>query len=238
MNARLELAQTLAANHRRDEAEEELNALAAELPPTAAAHARLGQVLLKIEDPRYALGEFQRAWKLDRSFAPAEAGAGEAEFQLGNFAAAKRHLLEALRLNDKDEAARQLLATTERVLEADPFSPGVLATERARRTIAAYEAAAERLDACVQSRANNASRSQASNGAGDAEPNSLVTLQGWAAQLKPYANVRRLRGRDDYVENMLRFVFATEEAASRTCGPASGLNATMAAIGQHRWKSE
>ena len=88
----------------------------------------------------------------------------------------------------------------------------------------------------MQSRTNIGSRSQASNGAGEAEPNSLATLQGWAAQLKPYANVRRLRGRDDYVENMMRFVFATEEAASRSCGPANGLNATMAAIGQHRWE--
>ena len=238
MSARLELAETLAANHRRDEAEEELSAVAAELPPNAVAHARLGQVLLKIDDPRRALAEFQQARQLDRTFAPAEAGAGEAEFQLGNFTAARRHLLEAMRLNDKDEDTRQLLATTERVLEADPFSPGVKAMERARRTVAAYEAAAKRLDACVQSRSDNASHSHASNGTGDAEPNSLVTLQGWAAQLKPYANVRRLRGRDDYVENMLRFVFATEEAASRACGPPGGLNATMAAIGQHRWKSE
>ncbi|MGA2992181.1 MAG: tetratricopeptide repeat protein, partial [Candidatus Korobacteraceae bacterium] len=92
MSARLELAETLAANHRRDEAEEELSAVTAELPPNAVAHARLGQVLLKIDDPRRALAEFQQARQLDRTFAPAEAGAGEAEFQLGNFTAAKRHL--------------------------------------------------------------------------------------------------------------------------------------------------
>jgi tetratricopeptide (TPR) repeat protein len=237
MNTRLELAEALAANHNRDEAEAELTAMAAELPPNAAAHARLGQAWLKIDDPRSALDEFQQARQLDRSFAPAEAGLGAAQFHLGDFTAARRHLLEALRLNQKNREARQLLAATERVLDADPFSPGVNATERARRTVAAYQAAVARLDACAPSHADNGS--PPGNGAArDVNQHSLAPLRSWAAELKPYAEVRRLRGRDDYIENMLRFVFATEDAAARACGPPGGLDAALAVIGQHRWKTE
>ena len=239
MNTRLELAATLAAYHRGPEAEAELNALAADLPPSAGAHVQLGQAFLKINDARRALAEFQKARQLDRSFAPAEAGAGEANFQLGEFAAARRNLLEAVRLNDRDEEVRQLLVITEQVLEADPFSPGVKPAERARRTVAAYEAAVDRLNACALAHPDGASNYPGKGASRHAvDPHSLAALQGWAAELKPYANVRRLRGRDDYVENMMRFVFATEEAASRACGPPAGLNATMAAIGRRRWRSE
>jgi len=239
MNTRFELAEALIANHRSAEAEAELNALAADLPPSAGAYTRLGQAFLKVNDARRALAEFQKARQLDRSFAPAEAGAGEANFQLGEFTAARRHLLEAVRLNERDEEVRQLLVTTEQVLEADPFSPGVKAVERARRTVAAYEAAVDRLNACALAHPGGASN-YPGKGASHAavDPHSLAALQSWAAELKPYANVRRLRGRDDYVESMMRFVFATEEAASRACGPPAGLNATMAAIGRRRWRTE
>jgi len=239
MNTRFELAEALIADHRSAEAEAELNALAADLPPSAAAYTRLGQAFLKLNDARRALAEFHKARQLDRSFAPAEAGAGEANFQLGEFTAARRHLLEAVRLNERDEEVRQLLVTTEQVLEADPFSPGVKAAERARRTVAAYEAAVDRLNACALAHPDGASNYPGKGASRAAvDPHSLAALQGWAAELKPYANARRLRGRDDYVENMMRFVFATEEAASRACGPPAGLNATMAAIGRRRWRSE
>ena len=66
----------------------------------------------------------------------------------------------------------------------------------------------------------------------------LAQLQSWAEQLRRYAAEDRLKGRDDVVENMMRFVFATEDAAAKLCGAPSGMDELLATIGHHRWGNQ
>jgi hypothetical protein len=68
-----------------------------------------------------------------------------------------------------------------------------------------------------------------------ADEDKLTHLQSWAEQLRRYAEESRLKGRDDVVENMMRFVFATEDAAARLCGSPSGMDELLATIGHRRW---
>ena len=116
--------------------------------------------------------------------------------QAGDYPAAKRYLTDAVRLDDQDANSRNLLTRAEQLLAADPFSPGVNAAERARRTIAAYEAAVKRLDECVRSRAKAAagSPSRTTSPEAQADEDKLAQLQSWAEQLRRYATEGRLQG--------------------------------------------
>jgi len=230
LHTRFELVEVLAANHQHDSAEAEVAQLLPELPARANLHARLGYIYFQLGDAHRALSEFQQARELDRNFAPAYAGSGAVALETGDYQAAKRYLIEALRLDNEDAKSRKLLSQVEQLLAADPFSPGVKSAERARRTIAAYEAATKRLDGCSQAQ-NNQPRTPEEQ----ADKDKIAQLQSWAEQLSPYATERRLRGRDDVVENMMRFVFATEDATAKMCGAASGMDELLATIGHHRW---
>lgn len=237
LNARFELLEVLAANHQNDAAEAELATLLPELPPSADAHTRLGQIYFKLGDARRALAEFQHARQLDRNFAAAYAGTGAVALQAGDYPAAKRYLMEAVRLDDQNANSKDLLTRTEQLLAADPFSPGVNAAERARRTVAAYEAAVKRLDECVRSRAKAAAGGQPHTPSPEmqADEDKLAQLQSWAEQLRRYSTEGHLKGHGDVVENMMRFVFATEDAAGRLCGAPNGMDELLTTIGHHRW---
>jgi tetratricopeptide (TPR) repeat protein len=240
LNTRFELLKMLAENHRNDAAETELATLLPELPASAAACTRLGQIYFKLGDAHRALAEFQHARQLDRNFAGAYVGAGAVTLQAGDYPAAIRYLTEAVKLDNQDANSRNLLDRAEQLLAADPFSPGVKAAERARRTVAAYEAAVKRLDQCVRSLAQPAAGNPArpSSSEAKADEDKLVQLQSWAEELRRYATEGRLKGRDDVVENMMRFVFATEDAAARPCGAPSGMDELLTTIGHHRWGNQ
>ncbi len=101
LNTRFELLEVLAAHHQNDLAETELATLLPELPPSASAYTRLGQIYFQLGDSRQALAEFQHARQLDRNFAPAYAAAGEVALQAGDYPAAIRYLTDAVRLDDQ-----------------------------------------------------------------------------------------------------------------------------------------
>jgi tetratricopeptide (TPR) repeat protein len=237
LKTRFELLEVLAENHQVGEAATELRALLPELPPNANAHTRLGQIYFKLGDLRQALAEFQRARQLDHDFAPAYAGAGAAALQAGDYPAAKRYLLDAVKFDERDANSSNLLARTEQLLAADPFSPGVNAAERARRTIAAYETAVKRLDECINSSAKTTAGSQPRAPSAETDEEKLGQLQSWARELRRYTTESHLRGRDDVVENMMRFVFATEDATAKLCGAPGGMDELLFTIGRHRWGS-
>jgi tetratricopeptide (TPR) repeat protein len=237
LNTRFELLEVLAANHRDNAAEAELAQLLPELPPRANAHARFGYIYFKLGDARRALAEFQEARQLDRNFAPAYAGSGAVALESGEYAAAKRYLTEAVRLDAEDANSRSLLNRAEQLLAVDPFSPRVNAAERARRTVAAYEAAVKRLGDCAVARTND-SQSRKPSPETSPDGDKLGQLQSWAEQLRRYATEVRLKGRDDVVENMMRFVFATEDATAKVCGAPNGVDELLATIGRRRWGTQ
>ncbi len=237
LNTRFELLELLAAKHQDNAAEAELGQLLPELPAKASAHTRLAYIYFKLGDARRALAEFQQARQLDRNFAPSYAGSAAVALESGDYAAAKRYLTEAVRLDAEDANSRSLLNRVDQLLATDPFSPRVNAAERARRTVAAYEAAVKRLGDCAASPANGSqSRTPSPETYPDGEK--LGQLQSWAEQLRPYATEARLKGRDDVVENMMRFVFSTEDATAKVCGAPNGVDELLATIGHHRWGNQ
>ena len=105
MDTHLELYRYLIDRGEKAEAQAELLATAAATPPDPALHAKVGQLILKTGQPKEALDEFQRALRIGPRNYEALAGAGEAEFQLGNDQEAARYLENSVR-EDAQEKRR------------------------------------------------------------------------------------------------------------------------------------
>jgi tetratricopeptide (TPR) repeat protein len=92
---RLELVHVLLTHGQPNRAVAELVAVAADLPDDAVAHVRIGQLFSAGGDRPRALQQFERALRIDPDNGAALAGAGQAAFSLGDYAAAGRFLRRA-----------------------------------------------------------------------------------------------------------------------------------------------
>jgi len=239
VQVRYELAHSLLQVGQQQRALSELIALSAELPPERDDHLRLGRELLAAGDPDRALQEFQVAHRLDRRNSAALVGAAEAEVALLKYEAARRELADALRDDPQNGVAASMLRRIDAVLAADPFAPGLKPRERNARVIAAYNTATARLSACgvpLEGPMPN------TNGPVGEAPEEFTQqwpgLRNWAQQLKPYMMERRLRGRDDVVENAMRFVFQSEASASRYCAHSAPADEALQLLAKRRWGTE
>lgn len=239
VQVRYELAHSLLKVGQQERALSELIALSAELPSDADEHLRLGRELLTAGDPERALQEFQFARRLDRHNAAALVGAAEAEVARLNFDAARRQLADALREKPQDPAATSLLVRLEAVTGVDPFASGLKPGQRNARVIAAYNTATARLSACGVPLVGPMPNTSGPVGEAPAEfTREWPRLRTWAQQLKPYMSERRLRGRDDVVENTMRFVFHSEAIAARYCAYSTPADDALQMLARRRWGSE
>src|SRR5690348_940349 len=168
MDTRLEFYRYLMDHGENAEAQSELLATAAAIPPDARSRVQVGQLMLQSGQAQQSLEQFQQALRLDSRNYEAMAGAGEAEFQLGNDRDAIRYLENAARENalqkrrpgspsedlarrETDEAQlAQELAIAQSTLALDPSRPGLVPMERAQRAIRAYDAALTRIESCAK----------------------------------------------------------------------------------------
>jgi tetratricopeptide (TPR) repeat protein len=233
---RLKLYHYLLDRGEKTEAESELLAIAAATPPDASSHAQVGQLMLQVGLFQRALDQFQQALRLDSRNYEANAGAGEANFQLGNDRDAVRYLANAIREGAQqkrrpglqaDSAARQTeeaqmtqdLAIAQETLALDPNRPGLDPMERAVRAIRAYDAAVTRIESCAKE-----------HGTALPEPNRNLTPFTDAAsdQLAEVALARHI----EQLEPLLEFIYGMESAATENCGPPSdAVNAAIERIG-------
>ena len=143
---RRELIQFLLTQQARDQALAEIIALGAHLPDTAAAHLELGQFFLRAGDPNRALNNFRESHARDKQNQAALRGAGEAAYQIGDYAQARRFLSP---LTSPDPRARSMLSIAGLVLENDPLAPRLSYHERGRRAREDLGAVSQRLQDCA-----------------------------------------------------------------------------------------
>src|SRR5258708_5623915 len=243
--ARVELIQFLLSKGAPANAESELLALAASLPPDPAAHLQAAQLVMQAQDYSSALTQFREVLHLDPSNASALAGAGEAAYNSGNYTAAQHYLQEASNLNSQDANARQLLATTDLVLRNNPFRSHISDAERNRRIIAAFAQAEKRLIECAKQTGvelnpavpnDSAPASNSANTANNAtvSVSPLVSLQSRWQAAKPDLDRLRSPAETDLPDAIMDIVFQIEQQTASVCGQPQALDLALLLISQKR----
>jgi tetratricopeptide (TPR) repeat protein len=219
--ARFELIDLLLRDRAYAQAQSELIALAANLGDDPAERAHAGDLFLAAEDNGHALAEFRMSLERDPHNEDSLAGAGRAAFELARYPEAARYLREAVAAAPRDAASANLLREADRVLEMDPYRPGINATERDRIVIEDFAAAGARLDAC--------------NGAASSSPlMPWQTLrQNWTA-LKPRITPGGLRQDPDRVQAAMSLVFNIEHETAGACGLPSETDTALQLIANLR----
>jgi tetratricopeptide (TPR) repeat protein len=213
---RLELIDFLLAHDQRARALSELLVAAANLPEDSAGEARLGRLFLQAGDPRRALDHFTQVLRRDPRDATTLVGAGEAAFELGDYARARRYLAAApagdARVEDLRNVARD-------VIEGDPLAARIGPAERRRRLTTAFEQAGRTLTQCAPA----------------TEAAARVELESLDAEARAFAaTLRRARGVDrDLIEDGLDLIVRIETAVEQRCGaPAAALDRALLLIGR------
>ena len=220
-NTRLELIEYLLGIHARAQAQSELIALAANLGDDPSLHQLVGDLFLQAQDYEHALAEYRLTLKSDHHNPAALAGAGVAAFELGRYSLAQRYLQVAVALNSDDKQSTDILKTTERVLQMDPFRRQISADQRNRIVIEAFASAGERLKSC--------SATVNPSGSNSSETVEQSLADGWA-KMKPKINERDLRRDPDLAEGAMDLVFEIERETKIACGAPTGTDLVLLLI--------
>jgi tetratricopeptide (TPR) repeat protein len=227
---RVELCNFLLGEGERNAAESELIALQAELPPDADLHTETGLMFAQVEDYRHALQEFQQALKLNPRQPGASAGAGEAAYQLADYAQSRRYLQRALEIDPKNQEAARKLEISGLVLELDPFQRRLSQDERGKRTIAAFQQALSHLKQCAQSRGVNLQSQQ--------ESGPFASIYSSVNNMQPKVTRSNLRRNPDLITNVMDLVMQMEETAQQACGTPSPPDQALLMISHTRGVTE
>ncbi len=185
---------------------------------------------MRVGDYRRALGEYQRALRLNSKQPGAWSGAGEAAFQLGDYLAARRYLQRAVEENPKDTEAAEKLEISRLAVEFDPFERRLSERERSLRAIAAFHQALSRLKHCAQSRGISL---QAQQSAG---PFSDIYSQ--AIKIQPKVSLTNLRRNSDLVSGVMDLVLQMEETAQQACGTPPPVDQALLLVSRTRGNTE
>jgi tetratricopeptide (TPR) repeat protein len=228
--ARIELIQFLIKQGARAQADSELIALAAALPPDPAAHLQAAQLFQQALDYPGALAQYEEALHLDPGSSTALAGAGETAYRSGNYSSAQHYLRSAVNANPADADSRQLLASTELVLRANPFHSHISDAERNRRITAAFSQAEDRLTACAQKAGIDLTKDLTNS----APASALPGLQARWQLAKPDLDLLRSPAETDLPDAIMDVVFQIEQQTAATCGQPQGLDLALLLISQKR----
>lgn len=226
--ARIELIQFLLKKNARPQADSELIALATALPPDPGAHLQAAQLFAQAQDYAGALAQYKEVLRLDPANQIAFAGAGETAYRSSDYATAQHYLRAAVNADPADANARQLLASADLVLGANPFQSHVSDAERNRRITLAFAQAEERLTECAQ-KAGIDFKSAATSAA-----SVLPSLQSRWLAAKPDLGRLRSPAETDLPDAIMDVVFQIERQTAATCGPPQGLDLALLLISQKR----
>jgi tetratricopeptide (TPR) repeat protein len=240
--ARLELIEFLLQKNRRVEAQPELMALAAGLPPEPALHLQAAGLFEQDQDYADAFSQYEQVLQRDRGNVQAMAGAGRAAFHLGKYRTAERYLLLAVNSNQKDLNSRNLLESASLILETDPFVRRISDAERNRRIKEAWVEAGDRLRTCAETKgeippAQNSSAKRASASPlanSPPAPDSLTALQGEWDEMKTEVPHLRSSAETDLPDAIMDLVFKIEQETAAQCGEPQGTNLALLLTSQNR----
>jgi tetratricopeptide (TPR) repeat protein len=211
-NVRRELCEYLLKAGDVKDVQPDLIALAQEVPPGDIQRQKeAASLLLRAGVRPRALEEYQSILKSNPSDEDALAGAGTAGFELGQYARAVGYLDRLPRDRLSDPRIGSMLETSRQVESANPFLPGLPASEKAKRTVSALQRAQERISDCAHQHGESTS----------AVPpvSQLQTL--FATGRQKMANdwtEAALRRNPELVDPAMSLVFEMEDAAAQECG--------------------
>lgn len=226
--ARIELIQFLLAKNARAQADSELIALSAALAANPASHLQAAQLFEQARDFSGALAQYEEVLPVDPANSAALAGAGETAYRSGNYVVAEGYLRRAVNANPDDANSRQLLASTDLVLGANPFHSHISDAERNRRITAAFSQAEERLSQCA------AQLHVDLKPAATAPASALAALQGRWLLTKPDLGLLRSPAEADLPDAIMDVVFQIEQQTAAMCGPPQGLDLALLLISGER----
>ncbi len=231
--ARLELIDYLLRNDARTQAESELIALEANVGEDAAQQEQLGGLFLRVGDNGRALTAFRASLKLERKNPAAEAGAGAAEFAMGQYAEAEHYLEEAVAAAPADAASAALLKTVRAAIDMDPYRPQISEGQRDKIVMDALATAGARLEMC---QANPTVSAPAGKKPAAGSPSTAwqqLSSQWWA--MKPQVTEKTLRDNPDLFNSAMNLAFEIEREADGRCGAATDADqALLLVAGQHQ----
>ena len=199
---RSELARFLLRQGDKTQAHAELIALIGDLPSDPAAMTDAAALLLQADADTQALALLRNALELDPHNGRARRLAGEAEFNTGDYRAARTDLADAADALRLDARGEQLLDLSTRVLDLDPFARRISSRERLRRIVRVFGVAREALGRCA--------------------PGTQAELRSRVDALQPKIAERTLARDPDLVDAALALITSVEQTTSAACGPPQG----------------
>ncbi len=223
-NVRLQLIHFLLARHAIQDAESELIALAADLPPDPKWKMEVGSLFLEAGDATDALAQFSDVLRQEPRNTQALAGAGQAAFQQQDYVIARRYLERAVALDSKDAHSANLLQTSDLVLQLDPYLARIGRDERAGRVLRAFEQTQYRLEKCAEEKGITLA----------SQPPGIPIAADYQEfeALSPRLGVRAMRDDPDLVDNAMQLVFRSQKDAASACGSPTGADLALTLIGR------
>lgn len=152
IKVRFELADLLAQRNEKAELLAELLPLQEEASPDPATQAKLARLYMIAGSPARASAIYGDLLRANPQDAEAHNGLGDAEFALGNYAAAQSSFIAALHLapNGPDAAsATKALQLTDQVLNLDPMRRGLGEQERYQRSVHVLQMVVDKVNGCM-----------------------------------------------------------------------------------------
>lgn len=250
LDARLELCRFLLAEHDAANADSELIALVAEIPPrkNVSLHNQVGDLFLGAGDSRRALEEFRKALGGPHASLSALRGAGLAAYQMEDYLTAERYLERAERMKHDPQIAAAL-GTARLIVAWNPEAPGLRDAERRARVRHDLAVAISRAEACAKSSGMDLSsavqkpKTQAEAkgtpvNAGAVDAPALVAQYALAKKLEAGLTNRNLSRNPKVVDEAIDAIFSLEVAATQKCGEPSGdLDKALEILGHNRQNS-
>lgn len=228
--SRLELISFLLTKLDRTQAQAELIAMASGLPPDLDPHLQVANLFFKVGDYDHSLAQFREVLALDPKNPQALAGAGQAAFQLGQYATAERYLRGAWDENHRDAETERLLKTASLVLNFDPSRRRISDRERFRRVAAAFHQAGDRLQSCAAMRKEDLKSTT--------PPDALQSLYVEWLEWKGRIDAREFRADSKIEDNVVDLVGRIEQQTASECGEPTGPDLALLLITRDREGAE
>lgn len=240
----LELIHSLLDENAYPQAQAELISWSSALPPDPELRLTVAGLFMDARDYDHALNEYEMVLRHDRSNPQALAGAGESAYRLGRYRTAQRYLSNGNLDHDRSPETKQLLETTNLILDANPYARRISAREAAKRVVKDFERAGARLSECMKEKnisVDTSARSSTrqndpgkdtSPGSETAESGLSALYQRWLA-LKPRVAESRLGAGNDLRDSAIDLTFEIEQQTATTCGAPSGLDQALLLLFQN-----